>query len=36
MLRDVSSAMLTKLGYKVEVATDSIEAIEMKEDQRIR
>ena len=29
MLRDVSSAMLSKLGYEVEVATDGVEAIEM-------
>jgi len=29
MLRDVSSAMLSKLGYEVEVSIDGIEAIEM-------
>ena len=29
MLRDVSSAMLTKLGYEVKVAIDGVEAIEM-------
>ena len=29
MLRDVSSAMLSQLGYEVEVAVDGVEAIEM-------
>ena len=29
MLRDVSSAMLSKLGYEVKVAIDGVEAIEM-------
>ena len=29
MLRDVSSAMLTKLGYEAEVAIDGVEAIEI-------
>ena len=29
MLRDVSSAMLTKLGYAVETAIDGVEAIEI-------
>ena len=29
MLRDVSSAMLTKLGYEVKVSVDGVEAIEM-------
>ena len=29
MLRDVSSAMLSQLGYEVKVAVDGIEAIEM-------
>ena len=29
VLRDVSSAMLTKLGYEVKVAIDGVEAIEM-------